>query len=330
MRREWWFWLGTGVLITLITAVVAFEPTHVLRGFLRREAFFRSRPTSYWREVLREDGQTGYLRQKTVESFTAQPTAVPVLLSCLDDSDSAVRWPAVNLLGRCGVPQHVLPALRERLHDPSIEVRLQAIDALGQMGPDAQPAAADLAELLQDPHAQIRHFADHALWQIDVPTALQAEGWKTFTSQKWQFSAMFPAAPEESQRLIETPNGRVVVYSFGTSHGVTRCMVAVSEYPQDVMEATTEAERLDAMRDWTVTGMGGRLLREETTEQNGYKGREHVIEVEGKGVARTRLFWAGQRLYQVNVTFKREFLNPKAADYFLDSVRFGGDPRKAP
>jgi hypothetical protein len=46
-----------------------------------------------------------------------------------------------------------------------------------------------------------------------------------------------------------------------------------------------------------------------------------VIEVEGLGVHRTRVFCAGARLYQVAVSGKPMFRNEAAADYFLDSFR---------
>jgi hypothetical protein len=105
-------------------------------------------------------------------------------------------------------------------------------------------------------------------------------------------------------------------------------MVAVAEYPPEVVEAATEEERLDAARELALVGMGGKLLHEKPVEQRGHKGREQVIEVEGLGVMRTRLFWVGRRLYLVKVVFKREFLNAAAATYFLDSFRLEGPPRE--
>jgi hypothetical protein len=43
--------------------------------------------------------------------------------------------------------------------------------------------------------------------------------------------------------------------------------------------------------------------------------------MKGKGVSRSRLFWVGRKLYQVNVSYQPWYLNSKAADYFLDSFR---------
>ena len=39
------------------------------------------------------------------------------------------------------------------------------------------------------------------------------------------------------------------------------------------------------------------------------------------GFIRYRLFWEGRRLYQVKVVSQPKFLNPKAADYFMDSFQ---------
>src|SRR5262245_55754223 len=46
--------------LLLIAVILAlwFEPTGGLRAWLRGEAFYRGRPTSYWREIIRRDLQT--------------------------------------------------------------------------------------------------------------------------------------------------------------------------------------------------------------------------------------------------------------------------------
>jgi hypothetical protein len=61
MKRRWRY----VALVVLILAAVAawFEPTHVVRGWLRGEVFFEGRPVSFWRneianwELVRDEAQ---------------------------------------------------------------------------------------------------------------------------------------------------------------------------------------------------------------------------------------------------------------------------------
>jgi hypothetical protein len=330
MKWKRWLWLSAG--LSIVAAVtVAFEPTHVGRGILRGEAFHRGRPTSYWREILRADGQAGVIGDHIVESFNG-PTAIPVLLECLEDQDRNVRWPAINRLGRFtgrygSFTDRVLPGLRKALVDEDPEVRLQAVLIMGGMGPNARRVAPQLARLLHDPEIQVSHYADVALWEVDSALALEAGGWKRFSSEKWGFSAVYPAdTPVEKQMPVERWGSQVVVHSFTAAHGVAHCVVGVSEYPGGTVEAASENERLDSAQGWIVVALGGKLSRQVDIEQNGLKGRECEIEVEGMGMTRTRLFWVGHRLYQVLVAYKEEFLNTKAADFFLDSFTLDKRP----
>jgi hypothetical protein len=51
-RRRTWLLL---VALTGVALAVYFEPSHCVRGWLWREAFFDGRPTSYWRGVIQSD-----------------------------------------------------------------------------------------------------------------------------------------------------------------------------------------------------------------------------------------------------------------------------------
>ena len=53
MRKQPRLWLSLACIIVL--TAIYFEPTHYVRGWLWREAFFEGRPTSYWRAVVDED-----------------------------------------------------------------------------------------------------------------------------------------------------------------------------------------------------------------------------------------------------------------------------------
>src|ERR1019366_8969937 len=51
--------LRAGMEVTLVLLAVYFEPTHVVRGTLRGEAFYDGKPTSYWRGVVERDLKNG-------------------------------------------------------------------------------------------------------------------------------------------------------------------------------------------------------------------------------------------------------------------------------
>ncbi len=110
---------------------------------------------------------------------------------------------------------------------------------------------------------------------------------------------MYPATPRDKQTPVERWGGQIAVYSFEAMHGATNCMVAVSEYPRESLGTVSEKERFESARDWIAARTGGKVLREAEVEQGGLKGREYEIEVENMGVIRSRHFWVGQRLYQV-------------------------------
>jgi HEAT repeats len=328
--RKRWLWLGLVAVLLLGGAVLAalLEPTRVVRGLLAGEPFYRGRPLSYWREVLRDGGRNGNIPDSTVGEFYDAHAAFPVLRGCARDPDRNVRWPAIALLSRGGVrSQQVLDVLLAALEDDDVEVRLKAVGALARWGPMARPALPALTARLQDPELQVAHYADLALWEIDVPAAVEACGWRPFACEEWGFLVALPGEPERSQKPVA--EGTFVVHDYSAWHQVgpnrapTRYTVAVTEYPPDFLAGTTEEQWLNSTRDLMPVFLGWKVVSEKPIEQSGHKGRERVVEAEGLGFVRSRLFWVGRRLYQVQVAYQERFLNEPAADYFLDSFRLG-------
>jgi hypothetical protein len=80
-------------------------------------------------------------------------------------------------------------------------------------------------------------------------------------------------------------------------------------------------EALEAAKDLAAFGLNGNVVKEREIELAGRKGREHTIEVEGRGEVRVRNLPAGRRMYSVLVAYQPRFLNAKAAQYFLESLR---------
>lgn len=82
----------------------------------------------------------------------------------LNDPESRVANRAVEALAALGQP--AVTAVRKKLKDPDIYVRVSAAAALGQIGPAAQEAVPDLQEALRDPHPLVREEAVEALKKI--------------------------------------------------------------------------------------------------------------------------------------------------------------------
>jgi HEAT repeats len=320
-KRRIWLLLGFSLLALLLAAL--FEPNRIIIGIVRGEAFLDWRPTSYWREILLVDGQSGKVTEATVQIFKT-PTAIPVLRECLDDPDRNVRWPATALLGRfvgrgISFTDRVFPSLKKALHDVDSEVRAHALHAVIEMGPNARSAVPDLIELLNDPEAQIRFYADIGLWEADANKAMEAAGWKDYHFPMWDFLAKFPSPPKEKV----TKDAREV-YSFQAAQEVTQFIVAVVDFTEEEIGQLSEKERCDLDIEGFANAMGGKFQNKGSVEQNGLKGYEYSIEAEGlgvKGEMQFRLFWQGRRLYKIFVTFDRNFLNPLAAECFLNSFR---------
>jgi hypothetical protein len=320
--------LGAALFLcgSLFAALV--EPNQILIGMLCGDAFYDLRPTRYWREVLRADGERNQIGDETIAVFKHWASGIPVLRACARDADRNVRWPAVHLLGRVA-RLHVhecLPGLREALHDEDTEVRLQAIIALGNLQANALSAAADLVPLMKgDPVGQVRFMAEKALWHISKKMAVEATAWQLVESAWWGFTARFPAAPDEKQMPAALAPDQLTIYSFTAMHGVTHCTVAITEYPPELFNGTDE-ERLDAGRDLMLFGIGAKLVEETPFERGPIRGREITLEkiIERDGAANTfrtksRIFWVGRRLYHVQAAYDIDLSVLPAVDFFLDS-----------
>src|SRR3954447_5065819 len=96
-KRRIWFSLVAVFLFGAAVLTALLEPTHTVRGLLAGEPFYRGRPASSWREVLREHGRNGSIPVATAGQFRDAHSALPVLRECARDPDRNVRWPAIAL-----------------------------------------------------------------------------------------------------------------------------------------------------------------------------------------------------------------------------------------
>jgi HEAT repeat protein/S1-C subfamily serine protease/DNA-directed RNA polymerase subunit RPC12/RpoP len=97
--------------------------------------------------------------------------AVPELIKALNDPSDLLRRSAAEALAKTGPPnKQDLALLRQTLKAKTLEGRLYAAAALGNLGADARPAAPDLLEALKEADADtnVRQAAARALGKIDA------------------------------------------------------------------------------------------------------------------------------------------------------------------
>ena len=214
--------VGLGIVLAVSVAIIAGVPAWRMAalGYLNNERFYRGKPASYWSQALKSTAQPPPPELAALKEGGAE--AVPVLIDLLKAPDPAVRGKAAQVLGSIG-PEAApaVPALSEALHDPDRDVRcraarpwvtlaprraavpsliealkdeepvrLDAIRALGRIGPDARPALPALLDVLVKEDEIIKKTLDkdrsvgpvtvHALSQIvpvdrmSVPALIEA------------------------------------------------------------------------------------------------------------------------------------------------------------
>jgi hypothetical protein len=118
------------VFVTGLLVVAAIEPTGILRGIAHREAFLHWRPSSYWREVLREDAKNGEVSEATINEFTSSRSSIQVLKECFLDSEAGVREGALFLFLRNDWTSGREQFLKIALNDPDAHIQLRAAKQL--------------------------------------------------------------------------------------------------------------------------------------------------------------------------------------------------------
>lgn len=103
-------------------------------------------------------------------AHTRNPLVIPALVAALSRGDADHRNSLTVALGHLGAV--AVPAIVRALHDGAPPVRRHAAETLSHMGsPDADVAAPALADAVCDPDADVRLAALNALGQLAVPSA---------------------------------------------------------------------------------------------------------------------------------------------------------------
>jgi HEAT repeat protein len=182
MKKRWIIWVALGV--TAAAVAILFEPTHVVRGWLRGERFFAGRPTSYWSKVIRDD--VGRFGEAVGLGFAQEPdpSAVPMLIELLEDEDDEVRFAACWALGANGIAARpAIPALLEMLGHSNLFYRRNASHTLALIGPDAS-GLNTLIEALKEEDPWVNYHAAFAVGKIGPQAKLAVPALRDLMNSK--------------------------------------------------------------------------------------------------------------------------------------------------
>ncbi|HEX4414846.1 MAG TPA: HEAT repeat domain-containing protein [Lacipirellulaceae bacterium] len=326
-----WTALAIGCIVFMIV-----EPTGILRGIARREAFFHSRPSSYWRNVFREEAKNGGLSDVTTNEFTDSPYGVSVLKECYLDSDPSVRENAILLLWRKTYGSGIEEFLATALQDEHEAVQLAAAQRLQSMDKRARGLAyAKLASLASSTNDDIALEAIRSMWWVDKEAALKVKPWYKFESARWQVSAKLPVKPEESYLDRESRIGVIKMHAYFTPDTQPLAFgVVVYEIPPDAEQLASVERRYKLMAELSVKQFKEKGSTDVHVSQ-------HPIDISGHGGVAIeaddgekwrlseRMLILGPRGYLFLVAQSNEFpLADQELEYFFDSCDVTYDANK--
>lgn len=167
----------------------------------------------------------------------ASKDAVPALEGLLVDDDPAVRAAAAVALARIAGQLKAFTVLVEMLRGPNARDVCEAVAALGELGPQAEPAAGELAAALAHSDGDVRRLASRSLGSI---------GPKALPSVKGAFES-----PVESVRL-----GTVAAFERIGAAAVPELVAALEDSSPAVRRAAARAlGRLRAEAEGAATAL---------------------------------------------------------------------------
>jgi hypothetical protein len=156
-------------------------------------------------------------------------------------------------------------------------------------------------------------------WLIAVVGPAHGQEFKLYASSDGRYKVLFPGAVRTDVVQVSAGKAKIPL-TIDTVEllGGTAFMVTFIDTPDDVAMQPA-ATRLDKVRDGNK-GDVGKVLEEKdlTIGTEKYAARDVLIE-KGDGCIRNRIVIAGNRLYQVMITGKKDVVSSPSASKFLDS-----------
>jgi hypothetical protein len=146
--------------------------------------------------------------------------------------------------------------------------------------------------------------------------------WQEFTSAEGRLSVEFPGSPSTQTISAPTAIGAITAHCFTMEFSDGSFAVAYSDFPSELVQRADVNKMLDGARDGAVANVKGRLVEQSKTSLRNAPGREFLIQINDSAYCRTRIYLAGNRLYQIQVLGNKDQVRSGAADKFLGSFDF--------
>jgi hypothetical protein len=145
-----------------------------------------------------------------------------------------------------------------------------------------------------------------------------------FSSKTGQFSIIFPAHPKSSTKSFPTPAGTFEshIYSVEQRNGI----YAVEYADVPTLPNSDVQKLLDSVCDLMLRPLNGTEQSRTRIKQKGYPGREVSFTAmlpgtTGNSMGRIRLFFVGNRFYQITAAGREQLANSENADKFIKSFK---------
>jgi len=310
-------WIAGLALIVGVTMLV--DRSGTVRAIAFREPFFKGKPASYWKDVLRTEGELGKITEETTDLLGASQ-ALPVLKHCLKDDDPNVRWPATRLLHGVFEWHKVEPILRDLLeNDPDPEVKYSALLVFAQMSRNSKDSTPQIAKVAKDDSDAILQTAAHsALWIINENAAFKAGDWQKFHSEEFGFSVMLPGQPVHRVETNANEFGEIETHIYESMLGAAHFTASVALLPDEIRQHYSEADRYDSMAGGYAELLGAKILEDERVQIGEHTGHQVTMDA-GAFTQSNRMVIIGDRGYSVSLTLPNQWLGGGAVQFCLDS-----------
>ncbi len=155
-----------------------------------------------------------------------------------------------------------------------------------------------------------------ALVSYALPAAAEAPPLKTYASERWGFTALFPWQPKESA----PQQGEGVTVSSGNPEDTIAYMISVTPIAPEIIRKKGIPKILDDAVKGAVDNVHGTVLEQHDVKIDGYPGREVVISG-GGFLANCRVYIVRERMYLPMVIYQPSLVLPVSPAAFHAGFR---------
>ncbi|HEY9875817.1 MAG TPA: hypothetical protein V6D12_20465 [Candidatus Obscuribacterales bacterium] len=152
--------------------------------------------------------------------------------------------------------------------------------------------------------------------------------WYSYSSSEGNYTAKFPAKPNEQKRAANSQQGQIsgaeVRYVDNAKQRLYLTGHVNIPVPQGASKSSLNVDKaLDGGRDSMANTVGAKIKSETKISQNGYPGREFIMILPNNMAAKARIFINPEKLkaYQAIIAAKDGKVDFPEANGFLDSLK---------